>query len=75
MRPEELLKKGLSDLGFPSSEEQIQAFMIYLAELKKWNRAYNLTALTTDEDIVTKHFLDSVLCYNSKKGLLCWKRE
>jgi 16S rRNA (guanine527-N7)-methyltransferase len=68
MRPEELLKKGLSDLGFHSSEEQIQAFMIYLDELKKWNRAYNLTALKTDEDIVTKHFLDSALYFKAVPG-------
>lgn len=65
MRPEELLKKGLSDLGLSSTEEQIQAFMTYLAELKKWNRAYNLTALKADEDIVTKHFLDSALYFKA----------
>lgn len=35
--------------------------MIYLSELKRWNRAYNLTALKADEDIVIKHFLDSLL--------------
>ncbi|UCH81466.1 MAG: 16S rRNA (guanine(527)-N(7))-methyltransferase RsmG [Nitrospiraceae bacterium] len=35
--------------------------MIYLSELKKWNRTYNITALRTDEDIIIKHFLDSLL--------------
>ncbi len=35
--------------------------MTYLAELKRWNRAYNLTSLKTDEDIIIKHFLDSLL--------------
>ncbi|GAB4419082.1 MAG: 16S rRNA (guanine(527)-N(7))-methyltransferase RsmG [Thermodesulfovibrionales bacterium] len=35
--------------------------MTYLSELKKWNRAYNLTSLKTDEDIIIKHFLDSLL--------------
>jgi len=35
--------------------------MTYLAELKKWNKSYNLTGLRTDEDIVIKHFLDSLL--------------
>lgn len=35
--------------------------MIYLSELKKWNRVYNLTALRSDEDIIIKHFLDSLL--------------
>ncbi len=35
--------------------------MTYLSELKKWNRAYNLTSLKTDGDIIVKHFLDSLL--------------
>jgi 16S rRNA (guanine527-N7)-methyltransferase len=57
----ELLKKGLDTLGLPYAGWQIDAFSIYLAELKKWNRAYNLTGLKTDRDIIIKHFLDSLL--------------
>ncbi len=57
----DLLKNGLKELALPCSEEQASAFMTYLSELKKWNRAYNLTALKTDADIVIKHFLDSLL--------------
>ncbi len=48
-------------LDLPWGDLQIAAFRIYLGELKKWNRAYNLTGLKTDRDIVIKHFLDSVL--------------
>ncbi|GMR03281.1 MAG: hypothetical protein BMS9Abin21_111 [Thermodesulfovibrionia bacterium] len=59
--PEVLLKEGLAELGFSYSEEQIHAFMTFLFELKKWNRAYSLTALKTDKDIIIKHFLDSIL--------------
>lgn len=58
---QELLKKGLNELGFLYSEDQIDTFMTFLHELKKWNRAYNLTALKTNEDIIIKHFLDSIL--------------
>ncbi|MDP3296881.1 MAG: 16S rRNA (guanine(527)-N(7))-methyltransferase RsmG [Thermodesulfovibrionia bacterium] len=61
MSPEELLKKGLNELGFLYSEDQIDTFMTFLHELKKWNRVYSLTALKTDEDIIIKHFLDSIL--------------
>jgi len=57
----ELLTKGLELLRIPYSGAQIEAFSLYLFELKKWNRAYNLTALKTDADIVIKHFLDSLL--------------
>jgi 16S rRNA (guanine527-N7)-methyltransferase len=61
MNAEELLKKGLIELCIPCSEEQVSAFMTCLSELKKWNRAYNLTALKKDDDIIIKHFLDSLL--------------
>ena len=61
MTPEQLLKNGLKELGITCSKEQISAFMAFLSELKKWSRAYNLTALKTDEDIIIKHFLDSLL--------------
>ncbi len=61
MTPKELLKKGLNELGFLYSKDQIHAFMTFLHELKKWNRVYSLTALKTNEDIIIKHFLDSIL--------------
>ena len=61
MRAEDILIKGLRELDVTCSSEQISAFMTYLSELKKWNRAYNLTALKKDEDIIIKHFLDSLL--------------
>ena len=35
--------------------------MAFLTELKKWNSAYNLTAIKTDSEIIIKHFLDSLL--------------
>ena len=57
----DLLKAGIEEIGFRYSEKQVDAFTAYLKELKKWNRAYNLTGLKTDRDIVIKHFLDSLL--------------
>jgi 16S rRNA (guanine527-N7)-methyltransferase len=60
-KPDEILRDGIIELGFTASKEQINAFMTYLSELKKWNKAYNLTSLEKDEDIIIKHFLDSLL--------------
>ncbi len=60
-KPNELLRDGLIELGLTPSETQISSFMTYLSELKKWNRAYNLTGLKKDEDIIIKHFFDSLL--------------
>lgn len=61
MEKESLLIKGLKELGIEPSDAVVSNFTRYLFELKKWNRAYNLTALKNDEDIIIKHFLDSLL--------------
>jgi 16S rRNA (guanine527-N7)-methyltransferase len=61
MDTSELLIHGLQAIGCPCSQEQVGAFMLLLSELRKWNRTYNLTALKTDEDIIIKHILDSLL--------------
>jgi 16S rRNA (guanine527-N7)-methyltransferase len=58
---DELLKKGLEELSLPPFEEYLISFKTYLLELKKWNRAHNLTGIKEDADIITKHFLDSLL--------------
>ena len=59
--PEALLAEGISALGMRPSRQQLSAFMSYLSELKKWNRAHSLTSLKTDREIVVSHFLDSLL--------------
>jgi len=43
------------------SETQIQQFYTYLLMLKEANSKFNITAITNDEDIVIKHFLDSIM--------------
>lgn len=58
---QELLRKGLIELGISIQDETVARFLSYLFELKKWNRAYNLTALKNDRDIIIKHFFDSLL--------------
>jgi len=67
-KPDELIKDGLIELGLTASEKQINAFMTYLFELKKWNKAYNLTGMEKDEDIIIKHFLDSLLYLKAMPG-------
>ena len=55
----ELLATGAGELGVILTDEQAGACMSYLAELKKWNRKINLTAIRDDREAVIKHFLDS----------------
>ena len=56
----EFLKKTLQRHKFLLTETQLNQFTIYRDELKRWNRRINLTAITNDEDIILKHFLDSL---------------
>lgn len=60
MTPRELLMTGAQELGIALSVEQVNSLFIYLAELKKWNRKINLTAIKEERDIVIKHVLDSL---------------
>ena len=55
-----LLSTGAKALDIPLSDFQINQFMAYLEDLKEWNRQINLTAITVDEEIIDKHFLDSL---------------
>ena len=43
------------------SDAQVEKFETYAEMLCEWNEKINLTAITDDEGIVEKHFLDSVL--------------
>ena len=40
--------------------QQIGQFQLYLAQLKAWNQKFNLTAITTDSEIINYHFVDSL---------------
>ena len=55
-----LLATGASLLGCPLTDLQISQFLDYLADLKNWNRRMNLTAIRSDQDVIEKHFLDSL---------------
>ncbi len=67
MTPRELLVTGAQELGIELSAEQTDAFVTYLAELNKWNKKMNLTAIRDERDAIIKHVLDS-LSYS--KGLV-----
>jgi 16S rRNA (guanine527-N7)-methyltransferase len=56
-----LLERGTRALSLDLSPEQIEQFLVYLALLLKWNRKMNLTALRTPAEIISRHFLDSLL--------------
>ncbi len=57
----QILTGGMSELNIVTTDITTEKFIVFLKELKKWNRTYNLTSITNNIDIITKHFLDSLL--------------
>lgn len=56
------LAEGLGKLGIDLSGESCEQLECYYTELKKWSRKVNLIAkLTSDEQIIENHFLDSLM--------------
>jgi len=49
----------------PLTEEQAEKFAAYLTLLQKWNARTNLTAIRDEEGILSRHFLESILCAQS----------
>lgn len=54
------LKETFNHYGFPLTGHQVAQFDRYRAELLRWNKRINLTAITDDDEITHKHFLDSL---------------
>lgn len=62
-----LLSSGLLALNL-QTPVHIAQFEKYLHLLQKWNRIYNLTALSNPEEIIVKHFFDSLMIRPHLKG-------
>lgn len=52
--------EDLSNFGVALSERQIEQFLRYYELLVEWNQVMNLTAITEYDEVMKKHFLDSV---------------
>jgi 16S rRNA (guanine527-N7)-methyltransferase len=59
---DELAKVIRHQLGLRLSGVQLEALSVYERELIDWNLRYNLTAITNQQEIRIKHFLDSFTC-------------
>lgn len=56
----EKFKHGLNELGIALKDEQMQQFLTYYEMLVEKNKVMNLTAITEFDEVVEKHFLDSL---------------
>ncbi|MDK2822986.1 MAG: rRNA (guanine527-N7)-methyltransferase [Clostridia bacterium] len=56
------LLKILPQKGFNLNDEQINKLVLFASFLREWNNKMNLTSLEREEDIIYKHFIDSLFC-------------
>ena len=61
----DLIINGAEALNTPLDETQITNLLDYARLLVEWNEKINLTAITDDAGIATKHFLDSLTAISS----------
>ena len=64
-----LLDAGCEELGIVLTEKQTEQFFKYFQLLTEWNQVMNLTAITEMPEVVTKHFVDSLLVVKVSDGI------
>ncbi len=55
-----LLQSGLEQLNLIASPITREKIIAYITLLHKWNKIYNLTAITNPKDILVRHIFDSL---------------
>ena len=60
MEKRKFLFEEINNIEISLSEEQINQFLIYYDLLVEWNSFMNLTGITEFEEVVIKHFVDSL---------------
>jgi len=54
------LSSGLDELELALEDDQLEGLLAYLELLGKWNKSYNLTAITDPQKMLSYHLLDSL---------------
>lgn len=62
----DIMEKAFLNQDLNFSQDNYEKFMTYMALIQEWNEKINLTAITEDEEIIKKHFIDSIQCYKFK---------
>ena len=64
----ETLVQDAASLGVALSEHDGRRLLTLLDELARWNRTYNLTAISTPAEMLTHHLLDSLAIHRDLQG-------
>ena len=61
----QLMKEASLEVGLDLTENQYNQFIMYMRLLQEWNEKINLTAITEDEEVIKKHFIDCIKAFKS----------
>ncbi|WP_040214760.1 16S rRNA (guanine(527)-N(7))-methyltransferase RsmG [Clostridium polynesiense] len=67
----DIMKRAALEVSLDFSEEMYHKFMVYMKLLKEWNEKINLTAITEEEEIIKKHFIDSIKAFKAEPFKEC----
>lgn len=62
----QLMKDASKEANVELSEKQYEQFIKYMKLLQEWNEKINLTAITEDEEVIKKHFIDCIKAFKSQ---------
>ena len=60
------MMEQMSHFGLPCTEEQAKDFYLYYVHMIETNKYLNLTGITDMKEVVIKHMIDSLSCYDSE---------
>ncbi len=63
----DLMEKSAQEVDMPFSKDKYDKFIKYMRLVQEWNEKINLTAITEDEDMIKKHFIDCIKAYKSNE--------
>ena len=55
-----ILQAGIAQLGLEATESQVDLLLAFVSLIEKWNKAYNLTAIRSRDEMLRLHILDSL---------------
>ena len=69
----DILKSACDDVGIEFDEKKYNDFIKYKELIQEWNEKINLTAITEDEEIIKKHFIDCIKIFKFEPLKSCNK--
>lgn len=59
----DIMEKAFNKENLNFDIEMYDKYVKYMNMIKEWNEKINLTAITDEDEIIKKHFIDSIKCY------------